>query len=107
MSGSVGRPAYGPAMATTTTGVLTDEQRVILELEGYAWKGAEGRARKSGVVFGMLGYSMTVYSARLNTMLDSPAAVAYAPATIRRLQRLRDERRKARSAAYRLPHTQR
>jgi hypothetical protein len=35
---------------------------------------------------------------RLNALLDRPEALAYAPTTVKRLQRLRDKRRRDRSS---------
>lgn len=73
-------PGSGPAM-------LTDEQVSILEFERRPWRSA---AAKEETALRDLGLTPTRYYARLNALLDSPAALAYDPLLIRRLQRLRD-----------------
>ena len=44
------------------------------------------------------GVSPLVYSETLRALVDSPAALAHDPVTVRRLQRLREARRAQRSA---------
>lgn len=47
----------------------------------------------------LFGESATRYYQRLNTLIDNPAAMAHDPLTVRRLQRLRDTRRRKRSGS--------
>ena len=72
---------------------LPDEQRAMLDFERHHWrlpsaKDAEVRAR--------FEVSLVTYQKRLNALLDEPAAVVYAPTTVRRLRRLRQKRLAAR-----------
>lgn len=85
-----------PGMETETapTTGLTDQDRAILDFEGqwFRWAGAKETAVRE--TFGM---NYSAYYQRLNWLLEQPAALAYAPMTVRRLCRLRDERRAART----------
>lgn len=76
-------------MSTTTTG-LTVRDHMTLQLEGTRFKFAgvkESRVRE------LFGETPTRYYQRLDHLLDSSDALAAYPATVRRLQRLRDRRR--------------
>ena len=79
---------------------LTDEQRAMLDFEREHWrylgsKDAEVRER--------FGRSLASYQQELSALLDRPEALAHAPATVRRLRRLRqrrlDQRREGRASA--------
>ena len=72
---------------------LTDEQRAMLDFERHHWRlpGA-----KDDEVRERFEVSLVTYQKRLNALLDEPEAVAYAPATVRRLRRLRQKRLAAR-----------
>lgn len=74
---------------------LTDEQRAMLDFEGAWWKHA---GAKAAAVRDQFDLSLTVYYARLNALLSQPEALAYAPMTVKRLRRLRDQRRAVRTA---------
>lgn len=76
-------------------GELTDEQRAILDFEHQWWKYA---GAKESAVREKFDMSSTRYYQVLSALLDEPAALAYAPMTVKRLQRLRDRRREARRA---------
>jgi hypothetical protein len=72
---------------------LTARDRAILDFERAWWrlpgpKEAQIRAR--------LDLSGTRYYQRLGELIDSPAALAYDPLTVKRLRRYRDLRRRAR-----------
>jgi hypothetical protein len=72
--------------------------RAILDFERSWWhlpgpKEAQIRAR--------LAMSSTRYYRRLGELLDSTAAFAYDPLTVKRLRRYRDARRRARFAGQR------
>lgn len=80
-------------------GELSDEHRTILDLERAWWKYA---GAKESAIRERLGVSATRYYQMLNALLDEPAALAADPMTVRRLLRLRERRRTARSAGARL-----
>lgn len=72
---------------------LTDRQRAILDLE-RAWWTRTGSKRDA--IRDRLGLSPARYYALLAPLLDSEEAAAYDPLVIRRLQRERERRRRAR-----------
>lgn len=72
---------------------LTDEHRAILDFEGQHWKYA---GAKEAQIRERFDCSATRYYQVLNVLLDDPAALAYAPMTVKRLQRLRRARQRAR-----------
>jgi hypothetical protein len=74
---------------------LTDDELAMLDLEANWWKYA---AVKETLLRERFDISPTVYYARLNRLIDRPEALAAAPLVVRRLQRLRDQRRAQRSA---------
>jgi hypothetical protein len=74
---------------------FTDEHRTILDFEGQHWKYA---GAKEAQVRELFGWSVTRYYQVLNYLLDQPEALAYAPMTVRRLQRLREHRARQRSS---------
>jgi hypothetical protein len=73
---------------------LTDTETAILEFERHWWKYAGAKETAIRETFGM---SATVYYQRLNALIDKPAALAADPMLVRRLVRLRDQRRRVRS----------
>lgn len=77
---------------------LTQEERAVLRIEGQWWRfpGA-----KEAAIREQLGISAATYAARLNRLLDQPAAEAVDPLLIARLRRLRSERRRRRSLTTR------
>ena len=84
-------PAAGPADG------LDPRDLEILDFERGWWledgpKSARIRAR--------LDCSPTRYYERLAALLDDPVAFAYDPLTVKRLRRLRDQRRRARYEGY-------
>ncbi len=76
---------------------LSDLHRGILdfETENQYWKFA---AAKETAILERFQISATRYFMVLEWLLDQPEALEYAPATVRRLARLRDARREARSS---------
>jgi hypothetical protein len=72
---------------------LTEEQRAMLDFEREHWRYPAGKETEVHERFGL---SLVSYQKQLNSLLDQPAAVAYAPATVRRLRRLRQRRLAAR-----------
>lgn len=74
---------------------LTDTEVQMLEFEKRWWKYAGAKVQAIREAFDC---SPTVYYARLHALIDRPDVMAHDPMTVRRLQRLRDARRQARSA---------
>lgn len=73
--------------------MLTDQERAVLEFEGAAhwtFPGAKGDAVRR-----QLDLSPTRYYQILNSLLDRPEALVEFPMLIKRLQRVRDQRRGA------------
>ena len=79
---------------------LTDEHRAMLDFERHHWRLPRAKDAEVRERFAM---SLTDYQRELNALLDEPKAVAYAPATVRRLRRQRQrrlaERREGRTSA--------
>lgn len=75
---------------------VRDHMTLRLAAARYAYPGArESDARE------LLGMSPTRFWSRVHALLDHPDALATYPAEVRRLVRLRDARRRARSARKR------
>ena len=73
---------------------LTDHDRAVLDFAGLTWRSAGLRDQAIRVRFDVSGYR---FAQMVNSLLDEPAALAYAPVTVKRLTRLRDQRAAARS----------
>lgn len=82
----------GNAYAVT----LSDRQTAILDFERTWWQ-LEGS--KESAIRERFALSTTRYYQLLNELLDLPEAAAYDPLVVRRLQRLRTRRRRARFGA--------
>lgn len=78
-------------------GALTTTEQQMLGLEqGYfKYLGA-----KHEQILAVLKMSPTTYYQRLNELIDTPEAQRWDPLTCRRLQRLRDKRRDARTVGF-------
>ena len=76
-------------------GELTAREREVLAFERQWWKYAGAKEQAVRELFDM---SATRYYQVLNTLIDSPAAVAYDPMLVKRLRRMRATRQRARSA---------
>lgn len=74
---------------------LTDLETRILAFERQSWSYA---GAKETAIFAEFGWSAVRYYQVLNALLARPEALAHDPFTVRRLLRLRDQRRRARSA---------
>jgi hypothetical protein len=74
---------------------LTDQERKILDIEKswWAFSGAKEQAIRD-----RLNISAVTFYQRLNTMLDDPRIEAAEPVLVHRLQRLRAQRQRSRSA---------
>lgn len=73
---------------------LTDTERQMLDFERSWWKYA---GAKEAAVRDKFDISSTRYYQVLNVLIDRPEALAHDPATVNRLQRLREARRAQRS----------
>jgi Protein of unknown function (DUF3263) len=74
---------------------LDQRTRDLLDFERESWKLP---APKERAIRERFGFSPARYHQLLNRALESPAALAYDPMLVRRLLRIRDERRRRRVA---------
>ncbi|CAB4338166.1 MAG: DUF3263 domain-containing protein [Actinobacteria bacterium] len=81
--------------ADTSTGVLAERDQRILEFERQWWKFAGAKEQAIREQFEM---SATRYYQVLNAVIDQPEALAFDPMLVKRLQRMRAARARARSA---------
>lgn len=72
-----------------------ERTRRIIDLERACWMLTVPKAR---VIREMFGISAARYHQLLTRILDDPAALAYDPMTVRRLRRVREARRRQRTA---------
>jgi hypothetical protein len=77
------------------TGDLTERDRRILDFEQDA---PVSVARKEAAIRKELGLTAPRYQQLLGSLIEKPAALAYAPMLVGRLLRLRDSRAEARGA---------
>lgn len=75
--------------------MLTDRQTAILDFEGQWW--TSGGAKDANIR-DQFDCSPTRYYAELGALLNNPDALAYAPSTVRRVVRLQEKRRAARTS---------
>ena len=80
---------------TTRLGELSDRDREIIAFERQWWKYAGAKEQAIRELFDM---SATRYYQVLNALIDNPAALEADPMLIKRLNRLRATRQRARSA---------
>jgi hypothetical protein len=73
---------------------LSDRDRAILDLEQRA---PASSGQKEALVRRELGLGIVRYQQLLGSLIERPAALAYAPLVVGRLLRLRDRRAQARS----------
>jgi hypothetical protein len=69
--------------------------RELLDFEREAWK---LRMPKERAIRERFGFSAARYHQLLNRAIDRPEAIAYDPMLVRRLRRIRDARRRKRTA---------
>ena len=74
---------------------LTEQERAILAFERQWWQVA---GAKDQAVRDEFGLSSTRYYQLLNALIDQPAVLIADPMLVKRLQRLRSSRERARSA---------
>lgn len=75
--------------------VLSERDQRILEFERQWWKFAGAKEQAIREQFDM---SATRYYQVLNALIDQPSALTFDPMLIKRLQRMRAARQRARSA---------
>ena len=83
------------AVPAASSGVLSERDMRILEFERQWWKFAGAKEQAIREQFGM---SATRYYQVLNALIDQPEALAFDPMLVKRLQRMRASRARARSA---------
>lgn len=83
-----------PAPTVPAMSDLTDRELQILTFERGWWKYA---GAKDTAIRDLFGCSATRYYQELNALIDEPAALAAEPVLVKRLQRLRDTRRRRRA----------
>jgi hypothetical protein len=76
---------------------LTQRDRAILDFEGSWWVES---GPKEQLIRDRFELSATRYYQLLNELLETAEAYEYSPLVVRRLRRLRDRRRRARSTGY-------
>ena len=86
----------GRGTADPGDGGLDERARAILDFEREAWKLSTTKERAIRQRFGV---SPSRYHQLLHRAIDEPAALRYDPMLVRRLRRLRELRRRARTAA--------
>jgi hypothetical protein len=74
---------------------LDERARAILDFEREAWR-LEGP--KERAIRERFGFSSTRYHQLLHRVIDTPSALAYDPMLVRRLRRIREVRRRRRTA---------
>ena len=84
-----GRPARARAE-------LDQRSRDVLDFEREAWKLTVTKERAIRERF---GFSPSRYHQLLHRIIDRPEALAYDPMVVRRLRRVREARRRARTAS--------
>lgn len=77
---------------------LTDRDRKMLAFEGQWWK---HKGAKEEAVRREFGMSATRYFQLLNALILRPEALAAEPMNVKRLRRLREQRRRARAVRIR------
>jgi hypothetical protein len=75
---------------------LDDRARQVLDFEREAWKLTITKERAIRERF---GFSPARYHQLLHRVIDRPEALAYDPMLVRRLRRVREARRRARTAS--------
>jgi hypothetical protein len=82
--------------ATPTEPTFPDGWREILDFERQWWKSP---VPKEAAIRRRFGVSPARYHQALNRLIERPEALHYDPMLVRRLRRLREERRRKRFAA--------
>jgi len=75
---------------------LSERDEALLDFEAGWWRAERSKDDEIRARFGM---STPRYYQQLNTLIDQPEAMAYAPLLVKRLRRMREQRQLARSAS--------
>jgi hypothetical protein len=86
---------------TALAGVLGERERGVLAFERQWWRHA---GAKEEAIRREFGIGPTAYYQLLSRLIDDPAAVAYDPMLVKRLQRQRASRRRRRTGRRLGPH---
>ncbi len=94
---AVGGPAdaQGSPSGLSDAAALSERDQAVLDFERQWWKYAGAKEQAVRELFDM---SATRYYQVLNSLIDSPAALAHDPMLIKRLRRMRSTRQRARTA---------
>jgi hypothetical protein len=87
-------PPDSPPPSGAGSARLSQRDRQMLAFERQWWRYA---GAKEQAIRDLFGLSATRYYQILNALLDSPAALAADPMTVKRLRRLRTARQRSRS----------
>jgi hypothetical protein len=82
-------------------GPLGERERSVLAFERQWWRHA---GAKEEAIRRQFGIGPTAYYQLLSRLLDDPAALAYDPMLVKRLQRQRASRRRSRAGRRLSPH---
>ena len=85
----------------TIAGALGERERGVLAFERQWWRHA---GAKEEAIRREFGIGPTAYYQLLSRLIDDPAAIAYDPMLVKRLQRQRASRRRRRSGGRLSPH---
>ena len=88
-------------VAAEPAGPLGEGERAVLAFERQWWRHA---GAKEEAIRRQFGVGPTAYYQLLSRLLDDPAALAYDPMLVKRLQRQRASRRRRRSGRRLSPH---
>jgi Protein of unknown function (DUF3263) len=88
------KPSLGPAGDGGGPGPLGERGRAVLAFERHWWRHA---GAKEEAIRREFGVGPTAYYQLLSRLIDDPAALAYDPMLVKRLQRQRASRRRRRS----------
>jgi hypothetical protein len=75
---------------------LDERSRAVLDFERESWK---LQVTKERAIRERFGFSPARYHQLLHRVIDRPEALAYDPMLVRRLRRVREARRRARTAS--------
>lgn len=93
-AGSAGPPDTAADAPTPETAALSERDAAVLAFEKQWWKYAGAKEQAVRELFDL---SATQYYQVLNTLLDSPAALAAEPMLVKRLRRMRSSRQRERT----------
>jgi len=92
----MGERREGARSSVDPTSDLDQRSRQVLDFEREAWKLTVTKERAIRERF---GFSPSRYHQILHRIMDRPEAIAYDPMLVRRLRRVREVRRRSRTAS--------